>query len=219
MVFKRRQPKTFALKLRHFIWPNGGWGRAAHYFRHRLSRLPATPEEIGRGISAGVFAAFTPFYGLHFLLAVILARVIRGNIFAAAIGTLFGNPLTYVPIGIVCFQLGNAILGRPATTFGSEEGMIVAFSHAGGALWHNFLALFSHAEMEWALLARLWGDFFLPYAIGGVAPGLVAALASYWLVVPLIRAYKARRAGAARRKRKMRVGPLPQPARADVNDL
>ena len=82
-----------------FVYPPGGWGRAFQYVKHRVRRLPDKPERIARGIWAGVFTAFTPFYGLHFIVAVLLARIMNGNMLAALTGTFFGNPLTYFPIG------------------------------------------------------------------------------------------------------------------------
>ena len=81
--------------LLEFFYPRGGWYRAAQYVRHRLRRLPDQPQRIARGIWAGVFASFTPFYGLHFLSAFLIAKVMRGNILAAILGTFFGNPITF----------------------------------------------------------------------------------------------------------------------------
>jgi uncharacterized protein (DUF2062 family) len=66
-----------------FVYPRGGWARAFEYVKHRVRRLPDTPEKIGRGIWAGVFICFTPMFGLHFVFGAIVARLMRGNIFAA----------------------------------------------------------------------------------------------------------------------------------------
>ena len=38
---------------------------------------------------------FTPLIGFHFILAAVLAWVLRGNIIASAIGTAVGNPWTF----------------------------------------------------------------------------------------------------------------------------
>ena len=95
-VFRRRDRPAFALRAARALWPRGGWHRAFLYIRHRVRRLPDTPEKIARGIWAGVFTTFTPFYGLHFILSLILARLMNGNILAALLATFFGNPLTYV---------------------------------------------------------------------------------------------------------------------------
>ncbi|MEL6961065.1 MAG: DUF2062 domain-containing protein, partial [Pseudomonadota bacterium] len=61
MVFKRRDPKPFLRGALELLWPRGGWARAFHYVRHRLRRIPDSPERIARGIWAGVFTTFSPF--------------------------------------------------------------------------------------------------------------------------------------------------------------
>ena len=58
MVFKRRERPAVLDRIYRAIWPKGGWTRAFHYVRHRLRRLPDTPERIARGIWAGVFVTF-----------------------------------------------------------------------------------------------------------------------------------------------------------------
>ena len=46
---------------------SGGWARAFHYVKAPGAPLARfSPERIARGIWAGVFTTFTPFYGLHF---------------------------------------------------------------------------------------------------------------------------------------------------------
>ena len=115
MVFKRRDRRPIWKIVLDFLYPRGGWVRAFEYVRHRVSRLPDTPEKIGRGIWAGVFTTFTPFFGLHFVIAWLLSRIMRGNVLAALMATFFGNPLTYVPIAATSLWFGHRILGRHAS--------------------------------------------------------------------------------------------------------
>lgn len=199
MVFKRRDRRSVGKVVWEALYPKGGWTRAFHYVKHRVRRLPDTPEKIARGIAAGVFAAFTPFYGLHFFLAAIIAWVIRGNLIASAIGTFFGNPMTYVPIGVVCLQTGHFLLGRK---FREEEhgSFLGSFAAAARDLRDNFLAVFTDRSADWSGLARFYDDVFFPYLIGGIVPGLVAGAVCYWISVPLIRAYQHRRKGRLKEK-------------------
>ena len=83
MVFKRRERRSIGEIVGRSLYPRGGWVRAFEYVGHRVRRLPDTPEKISRGIWAGVFAAFTPFYGLHFVIAAVIAKLMRGNILAS----------------------------------------------------------------------------------------------------------------------------------------
>ncbi|MEO1704653.1 MAG: DUF2062 domain-containing protein [Pseudomonadota bacterium] len=199
MVFKRREKLSFLRRVRDFLYPQGGWMRAFSYVKLRLHRLPDSPEKIARGIWAGVFTAFTPFYGLHFVISLALAFAMRGNILAALLATFFGNPLTYVPIGVVALQTGYFMLGiRPGKDI--ERSLAGQFADAASDLWHNFLAIFTDDVARWGGLIKFWDDVFFPYLIGGIVPGIIAASICYYLSVPVIRAYQNRRRGRIREK-------------------
>jgi len=192
LVFRRRDRRSPLRAIADFLWPRGGWTRAFHYVKHRVRRLPDSPERIARGIAAGVFTSFTPFYGLHFIVAALLARLFNGNILAALSGTFFGNPLTYVPIGVASLQTGHWLLG---TDFDTEvdHSLIGKFFGVSKDVWNNLVALVSDREADWHGLQLFYNEVFLPYMIGGVIPGIIAATVCYFLSVPLIRVYQQRR--------------------------
>ena len=192
MVFKRRDKRPIYQIVFDFFWPKGGWTRAFHYVRHRLRRLPGTPEFIARGIWAGVFTTFTPFYGMHFVVAALIARVINGNLLAALLATFFGNPLTYLPIGVISLKTGHFLLGTQFDE-GSHQSLVGKFAQAGLDFWRNVGALFTERDTDWAALRLFWNEVFFPYLVGGILPGIVAATLAYYLSVPLIRAYQKRR--------------------------
>jgi uncharacterized protein (DUF2062 family) len=192
MVFSRRDPKGWARAIAEAFYPRGGWLRAARYVVHRLRRLPDPPHRIGRGIFAGVFVSFTPFFGLHFLSAALLAWAIRGNILAALLATFFGNPLTTPLIALGSVELGHWMLGYPGG-LGLEE-IFDAFGAASAELWHNAQALVGPDRMEWTGMRGFAATIFLPYLIGGLLPGLAAGLACHYLSLPVTAAYKRRRA-------------------------
>ena len=199
MVFKRRDRRPVWQVVADFIYPRGGWTRAAQYVKHRVRRLPDTPEKISRGVWAGVFTAFTPFYGLHFVVAWLLARAMRGNVLAALMATFFGNPLTYVPIAVAALGTGHWLLGtRPVEDVDASLG--AKFAAAGGDLWHNFLAMFTRAKADWHGLAIFYDEVFYPYLVGGIIPGIICATFCYYLSVPLISAYQKRRQKILRAK-------------------
>lgn len=200
MVFKRRDRRPIWKVVAEFFWPRGGWRRAALYVKHRLHRLPDTPEKIARGIFAGVFTTFTPFYGLHFVIAAILAFIMRGNIIAALLGTFFGNPLTYVPIGVICMKVGYFLMGRGPQDHEVHRSLVGKFIDAGENLKDNLFAVFTGKHVEWHELEVFYHEVFLPYLLGGILPGLLAAVICYYVSVPLIRAYQHRRKGVLKAK-------------------
>ena len=200
MVFKRRDPRPYLRIAAEALWPRGGWLRAFHYIKHRMRRLPGTPEQIARGVFAGAFTIFTPFFGLHFIVAAVLAKVMRGSIIAALLSTFLGNPLTYVPIAFISLQTGHFLLGT-SPRGELNDSLFNKFGGAAGDLWHNFVAIFTPERAHWDELYRFYNDVFFPWLVGGIVPGLICGLVCYYLSVPVIRAYQKRR--AARLKKKM----------------
>lgn len=187
-MFKRRRKRTWGESLAELIYPRGGWGRAASYIWHRLRRLPDPPHKISRGIAAGVFVCFTPFFGFHFLLAASLAFVMQGNMLAALLATFVGNPLTFPLIATVSVELGNKMLGYPGGIPLSQ--IASAFSSASVQIWQNLIAVFTSDVAHWDRLGVFFNRVFLPYLVGGIIPGIVTAIVFYYASHPLIEAYQ-----------------------------
>jgi len=198
VLFKRRERPGLLTRIRHFLWPRSGWGRATRYVILRLKRLPGSPEEIARGVAAGVFVSFTPFFGMHFVSAALIAWVIRGNILAAILGTFFGNPLTFPFIAALNLELGSWMLDVSADI--GHHSLPELFKGAFRDLWHNSIAMFTGETVDWSGFQDFFRGIFLPYLVGGIGPGVVFAIGSYYLSVPLIAAYQNRRRGRLKAK-------------------
>lgn len=192
MVFKRRDRRPIMRTIGESLWPRGGWTRAFQYIKHRIRRLPDSPERISRGIWAGVFTTFTPFYTMHFIVAFLVARAMRGNVLAALMATFFGNPLTYVPIGVVSLKTGHFLLGTEYEE-GSQRSFLGKFVDAGEDLRANFVTLFTGGDPDWHGLEVFYHDVFHPYLVGGLIPGAITATIIYYFSVTVIRAYQKRR--------------------------
>lgn len=217
MVFKRRQKRPFAVALWETLWPRGGWGRAFSYLYHRLNRLPDQPHRIARGIFAGVFISFTPLFGLHLLGAVALAKLMRGNVIAALLGTLVGNPLTFPVIALTAIKSGHWMLGTHFVPI-HAEGLGATFGHAFDDLRHNLVAIFTHSPTQWRGMEGFFFEVFLPYLVGGLVPGIAAGLVGYYIALPVVTAYQAaRRARLKDRLAKLRA-KLPHRHRAPSGD-
>lgn len=189
MVFKRRTPRTIGAAVSQFFYPRGGWRRAVSYVMHRLRRLPDAPHRIARGIAAGTFISFTPLFGFHFMGAALIAWVVRGNIMASLLGTFVGNPVTFPFIAAASLETGRWLLGIPA------DGMLLpdvlrGFGEASIQLWHNAEALFGPQQMHWDSLERFNQRIFMPYLIGSLIPGTLAAVVMHYITLPLINAYQ-----------------------------
>lgn len=188
MVFKRRTPRSLSQRIVHGLWPQGGWGRAARYMNHRLRRLPDPPHRIARGVFSGILASFSPLFGLHFGVAAAIAWVLRGNMVAALISTLVGNPITFPFIATASIELGNWILGHGGEM--QPLQIFEAFGQAGAELTANFWAIFTGHQIEWVHFHRFLTRVFWPYFLGGLGPGVVAGLVGYFLTLPVVTAYQ-----------------------------
>lgn len=192
MVFKRRDKPPIAIRVREAILPRGGWRRAIEYLAHRIRRIPDTPHRIALGIAIGVFVSFTPFFGIHVGAAVVFAWVLRANIVASVVGTFAGNPVTIPLIAPIALALGRKILGFGVT--GRDPQRIQdAFGEFFTGLWDSVLSLFGYGASEWYKVGRFVEDVIWPYFVGGLLPGLVAAVASYYVTRPVVAAYQTRR--------------------------
>lgn len=199
MVFKRRDKRSYLRILWELIYPKGGWTRAFHYVKHRVRRLPDPPHRIARGIFAGVMTSFTPLFGFHFVTAALISKAMQGNIIAAVMATFFGNPITFPFIAVSSLQLGHWVLG---TTYdeGSPHSVMRNFGGAWRDLKHNFGAMFNEKTADWDRLYDFYDTVFLPYLVGGLILGPIAAIVCYYLSVPVITVYKNRRKGRLKEK-------------------
>ncbi|MAU41670.1 MAG: hypothetical protein CMF31_08605 [Kordiimonas sp.] len=183
MLFRRRHKKTFWVSLRDILWPSTGWRRAALYFKHRLGRLPGTSHALAAGFACGAAVSFTPFVGLHFVLAALLAWVMRANILTSALGTIVGNPWTFPLIWVISFKFGSFLLG--VTPDEAGEGQV---TEVMSALTFNDLI-----ERPGEVILPFFDTVFVPVMLGGAVIGFISWGIIYYPLRKLIREYKRKR--------------------------
>lgn len=169
MIFKRRAALGITGRLKSWVAPAKGWRRGFTYIGRRVQRLPDTPHRIALGFACGVMSSFTPLFGFHFVVAALLALIVRGNVLASALGTFLGNPLTFPFIAGAALACGAWVTG--------ESEHLRAFTPS--MVFDDF-ELFLKAV-------------FVPYLVGGIGPGLLTSGVIYALVRPVIAAYQMRR--------------------------
>lgn len=161
MLFRRRKPPDLAERLRTWIWPRRSVRRSLQYFAKRALRLSATPHAIAAGIAAGAFVSFTPFLGFHFILAVVIAWMLGGNLIAGAIGTVVGNPLSLPFIWGIDLEFGRMIL------YGRHRGAVHPIDLGD---------LVTKLDLH-----QLWKPLLLPMSVGGIVLGVVAGVIFYFV--------------------------------------
>jgi uncharacterized protein (DUF2062 family) len=156
---------------------------------HRLRRISASPHTIALGFATGIFMSFNPMLGLHLIIAAIICWVIGGSFFAAAIGTLIGNPIMSPFMILGNYHVGMLLIG---------EHMREEFVYRGPNLTFGiFFANPAHmADELWAALAPV----FLPMMLGSIVLGLIVAMPAYFAEHAAALAYQRRRRSKLRAK-------------------
>ena len=122
--------------------------------------------------------SFTPYIGLHFFGAALLAWVIGGSLMASAIGTAVGNPWTFPFIWAGIYRLGCWMLGWEAG-HGLPDELTLSY-------------IFEHPS---AIL--------LPMSLGAVPAVAVVWMAFFWPVRELVADYQRLRRRRRERRREV----------------
>jgi uncharacterized protein (DUF2062 family) len=91
----------------------------------KLLQESRSPNHSALSFAVGAAISFSPFLGLHFLLALLIAFLFRLNKLEVAMGTLVNNPWTVAFVYSSAFFMGNGLLGWDMPEFTLEA----MFSH------------------------------------------------------------------------------------------
>lgn len=175
MLFKRRDKASILENIRIFLWPRRSWARSVNYVLLRVNRLSGSAHAIALGCAVGIFVSYTPIMGFHFLAAATLAYLVGGNLLASALGTFFGNPITFPFIWASAYKFGHWILGNEVDEF-RVDGLLDAFSNG-----------IIHA------LDNAYEIYIKPMMIGGIPLGFVCGFFGYFIIRKLVENYQSRR--------------------------
>lgn len=126
-------------------------------FRKILS-LDSHPGHISAGFAVGVFISFTPFFGLHTPLAIVVAFLFRLNKLTCITGAWVNTPLTVVPALGLSYKLGEILRGMPPVEMKIDG-------------------------LEWQHLKVYAKSLLLGSAVIGFIGAIIGYFVCYWLVV------------------------------------
>ena len=157
------------------LWPSMGWRAFGRYMVLKILRLADNPHRVALGVAVGVFVSWTPLFGVHNLLIILLCWILGASILAGLAGSFVGNPWTLALMWWSSYEIGQRVLG---------------LNHVKVLKVLESLTL----DKLWAQLWPLLRDVFLPTLLGAGILGLITGALSYWLVLVMMKAYSARRA-------------------------
>ena len=120
-------------------------------------------ETLAAGLALGTFIALSPPYGVHMILAVLAAYMLRVNVPAAVATCWIVNPVTMVVIYPAEWRLGVALVSRPAPIQGLPRGVLHQVLVQGQALWVGWLVagsvaalvVYGAALLSWRWIGRI----------------------------------------------------------------
>lgn len=147
-----------------------------------------SPDRVAAAIALGVGIGFSPFMGIHFVLAVGLAFLFKLNKVDAALGQFVGNPWTLPPVFAAGYALGRILLG-----FDRTEVPNLPWDRL---LHRDFWHAFTGSTLRPRLASFLVGTLVLATLIG---------LAAFVVVRAALRIYHRRHPRVAERAARMRL--------------
>ena len=131
--------------------------------------MKGEPKEIALAFSLGVFVAFFPIFGTHTIMALGGAWLLGLSPTVTLAGTFINNPWTIAPLYGSSLYVGMALTGR------SMAGLEIN--------WGDL-----NSEVIWELAKTL----LLPFSIGCILLGVIAAVISYFSALKAVVSYRNR---------------------------
>jgi uncharacterized protein (DUF2062 family) len=161
------------------------------FVKFRVLHVDDSPQRMARGVAVGFFVAYIPILGLHMLLALLLAQLIRANKVISVMVVWICNPLTFVLIYYPCYRLGHFLLpffnDKPQVELDQIQTLIDQVFSVKYTLIHLFTA--DYWRQVWAVFMEVG----LETLIGGIILGTIIAKISYWFSYYFIIGYRTRK--------------------------
>lgn len=136
-----------------------------------------TPERTALAFAIGVFFGFSPFVGLHTILALLAAFLFRLNRVASLIGVYLNSPWTLIPVAVASTTLGGRVL------------RVVGFRYERFD-FHEFgtLGFWLHLPHE----LEIHHQTLYPFFVGSMICATILSFISYPVCLWFVRTYRHR---------------------------
>ena len=98
------------------------------FFRNikmKIYRIRDFPESVAIGLAWGVAISFTPLFGFHLIICYLGTLAMRGNLIAATVGSVIGNPWTFPIFFYVAYKLGVNFVYSPLEYYEFKIGFLI----------------------------------------------------------------------------------------------
>jgi uncharacterized protein (DUF2062 family) len=147
--------------------------RLARRWLDTLLHVDDTPERTAAAFALGVFFGFSPFLGLHTVLAILIAFFFDLNRVAVLLGVYSNLPWIIAPYYALVTMAGGQLIGyKVPVGFKTQISSLFEMSLYHSEFWHRLITI---------LKPLLW-----PYALGSTLGALVLAAMAYPLALAFV---------------------------------
>jgi len=138
-----------------------------------LLHIQDTPERTAAAFALGVFFGFSPFLGLHTLLAITVAFLLNMNRVAALLGVYSNLPWVIAPYYAFATMAGSVIT-RTRVPVGLRAQLVALFdlSVFSGEFWHQLITILK--------------PLLVPYSVGSLIGATLLAAIAYPLALAFV---------------------------------
>lgn len=179
------QGRNQAVAMRNNVYIRTIFGPITRFIKFRILHVDDSPNRIAMGVAIGLFVGWTPLIGLHTLMVLPLAFVVRANKLVALACVWVTNIFTAVPIYYFNYLVGWALLG-------SLRGEQVLTRREIAGLFRNFLSFgnivaFFYCDDFWHRLWTLLVNIRTELWVGSLVVGSAVSITAYFVFYYLIR--------------------------------
>ena len=139
----------------------------------KLLHIDDTPERTAAAFALGVFFGFSPFLGLHTLLALVFAFLLNLNRVAVLLGAYSNLPWFLGPYYAIATMVGAQLTRhRVPRGSGAQLRMLFERSMFEGEFWHRLFLLMR--PLAW------------PYAVGSMLGAVLLAATAYQVALAFV---------------------------------
>ena len=143
-----------------------------------LLHLKDPPKRTAIAFGTGVFIAFSPFLGLHTLMAIAIAFAFRLNRIAVLAGAWI-NALALIPCYLFGTLLGAQLLGVSRRNVSALE-LEKADDFVRAAMSSAIIGEWREAGMALGAVLRVLGSFRWPFVVGNMLLAVAAGALAYF---------------------------------------
>ena len=126
-----------------------------------------SPRKMATAFAIGIFIGMSPLLGLHTVLGLLAAWLLRLNRLITLVGVFVTNPWTIVPIYSFGTWIGAKIMGM-----------------------HKVIPVIDWTEITILGFLKEFRPLLLPFIIGSTATGLVSAAVGYFVLYSAVKKYR-----------------------------